>query len=72
MYTRVVDIIVDNCYIIDRSYYIRRCGLPRNNHSARASKELTNYKLSCVLRKSVVSLQRLRTQTAADTNPASF
>ena len=47
----IVDLIFDNCYIIDRSnnwslllfkeaYHIRRCD-PSLNHGARASKELT-------------------------------
>ena len=50
----VVDLIFDNCYIIDRSndwssllfkeaYHIRRCD-PSLNHGARASKELTIFR----------------------------
>ena len=51
---RVVDLIFDNCYIIDRSndwslllfkesYHIRRYDPPLN-HGARASKELTIFR----------------------------
>ena len=50
----IVDLIFDNCYIIDRSnnwslllfkeaYHIRRCD-PSLNHDARASKELTIFR----------------------------
>ena len=52
--SRVIDLIFDNCYIIDRSndwslllfkesYHIRRCD-PPFNHGARASKELTIFR----------------------------
>ena len=50
----MVDLIFENCYIIDRSndwsllsfkeaYHIRRCD-PSLNHGARASKELTIFR----------------------------